>query len=170
MTLMYWLQIRREAPKTWKKCLAKPTSAAAAEDELKADVTFVRNNEDQAVIEQEELIMSFKYGSELVAVSDEDKQNFTYESGPKNFSVIGFVARSEIHHHYLLGDGCMVFQPVEEDEHSTAALSAVSYALHDLDMVAVVRRVYRNNSCPRLGVLVPEYAADEDGLSHMVTH
>ena len=51
--------------------------------ELKADVTYVRNNEEQAVIEQEELIMSYKYGSDLVTVSDEDLANFTYEAGPK---------------------------------------------------------------------------------------
>jgi hypothetical protein len=32
-------------------------------------VTFVRNNEDQEVIEQEELITSYKYGSDLITVS-----------------------------------------------------------------------------------------------------
>ena len=38
----------------------------------------------------------------------------------------------------------------------------------DLEMAAVVRRVYRNGSCPRLGVLVPEYTPDEDeGLDHL---
>lgn len=37
--------------------------------ELKADVAFVKNNEDQEVIEPEEVIESYKYGSELITVS-----------------------------------------------------------------------------------------------------
>ena len=57
--------------------------------ELKADVTYLRNNDDQAVIENnEELIMSYKYGSDLVTVSDEDMANFTYQSGPKGLWAI----------------------------------------------------------------------------------
>ena len=35
-------------------------------------------------------------------------------------------------------------------------------------MAAVVRRVYRNGSCPRLGVLVPEFSPDEEeGVDHL---
>ena len=38
----------------------------------------------------------------------------------------------------------------------------------DLEMAAVVRRVYRNGSCPRLGVLVPEFSPDEEeGVDHL---
>lgn len=82
--------------------------------------------------------------------------------------MVGFVPQSEIQRHYLIGDGCMVFQPIEGDEHSATALSSVSYALHDLAMVAIVRKVYRNNTCPRLGILVPEYSSDDEGMDHLV--
>ena len=159
-----YILIRREPPKTWKRCLAKPGASSGAElDELKADVTYVRNNEDQEVIESnEELIMSYKYGSDLVTVSDEDVANFTYQSGPKSMTVLGFMPRSEIRRQLLIGDGAMTFQPVEDDDNSATALSALAFALQDLEMAAVVRRVYRNGSCPRLGVLVPEYSPDEE--------
>ena len=165
-----YILIRREPPKTWKRCLARAgASHGADQDELKADVTFVRNNEEQEVIESnEELIMSYKYGSDLVTVSDEDLANFTYQSGPKSMTVLGFMPRSEIRRQLLIGDGAMTFQPVQDDDNSATALSALAFALLDLEMAAVVRRVYRNNSCPRLGILVPEYSPDaEEGLDRL---
>ena len=105
-------------------------SHGAGLDELKADVTFVRNNDEQKVIESnEELIMSYKYGSDLVTVSEEDLVNFTYQSGPKSLTVLGFMPRAEIRRQLLLGDGAMTFQPVEDDENSATALSALAFAL-----------------------------------------
>lgn len=48
--------------------------------------------------------------------SEEDKTNFKYEAGPKNLAVIGFVSQDQIQREHLIGDGCMVFQPIENDE------------------------------------------------------
>jgi len=40
--------------------------------------------------------------------------------------------------------------------------------MHDMQRAAIVRRVYRAGSTPRLGALVPEYVTDEDdGNSNM---
>lgn len=60
-----YIKVRREAPKTWKRCLATDEEA----HEVRPDVTYVRNNEDQEVVEREDLVESYKYGSELIAVS-----------------------------------------------------------------------------------------------------
>ena len=49
------------------------------------------------------------------------------------------------------------------------ALSALAYAMNDTNSAAVVRRVYRANSTPRMGVLVPEYRPDEDGNDRLVS-
>jgi ATP-dependent DNA helicase 2 subunit 2 len=185
-----YIQIRRENPKTWKKCLAKSKGASAEdEDELKADVTFVKNNENQEVIEQEEIVQSYKYGKELVTVPgkggriiiafslmhffltslEEVQENNKYEGGDcKSMAVIGFVNQDQIQRQYLLGDGCMIFQPVENDEHARIAISAIAYAMYDLNQVALVRRVYRKGSTPRIGALIPEYREDEDGNRELV--
>lgn len=40
------------------------------------------------------------------------------------------------------------------------ALSALTQALYETEMVAVVRRVYRANSTPSLGTLVPVIQQD----------
>ncbi len=60
-----YIRIRRENPKTWKKCLANSSDS----DELKPDVTYVRNNEDQEVIEQDQLIAAYRYGSDIIPVN-----------------------------------------------------------------------------------------------------
>ena len=62
------MQVRREPPKPWKKCLAK-TKPGEDVEELKADTTFVKNNDAQDVVEPDNLIESYKYGSELITVS-----------------------------------------------------------------------------------------------------
>ncbi len=96
----------------------------------------MKNNEDQEVIEQEEIIESYKYGSQLITVSGtrpylsgkivkifieafplgEDKELYQYDGGPKSMSIVGFVSQQQVLRQYLIGDGCMIFQPVQEDE------------------------------------------------------
>ena len=65
--MLWFFQIRREPPKTWKKCLAK-SKGDSDEDELKPDTTFVKNDENQEVIEADNIIQSYKYGKELISV------------------------------------------------------------------------------------------------------
>ena len=66
-------KVRRENPKSWKKCLAKASNGHNDDVdndawELKPETTFVKNNEELTVVEPHELIESFKYGSELITV------------------------------------------------------------------------------------------------------
>nr|AIL94178.1 Ku80 [Tigriopus japonicus] len=161
-----YIQTRREPPKSWKKCLANPPANADV-DELKAATTFVKNNDAQEVVEGDNLIESYKYGPELITVADEDKAAFSYDGGPKSLCVLGFVPQDDIQRQWLLGDGSMVFQPVEDDEPSTAALSALAFAMHDMRMAAIVRKVYRAKATPRMGLLVPEYRSNDEGVDEL---
>ena len=66
-------KVRRENPKSWKKCLAKASNGHNDDVdndawELKPETTFVKNNEELTVVEPHELIESYKYGSELITV------------------------------------------------------------------------------------------------------
>ena len=101
-----YVAIRRENPKTWKKCLAKQgTSKIQDFDELKPETTFVRNNEEQEVVEAENLIDAFKYGTKICPMSEVEKSAAKYEGGPKSLLLIGFVKRAEVPVSLLLGDG-----------------------------------------------------------------
>ena len=106
----------QRSPKTWKKTLAK-TKPNEDIEELKADTTFVRNNEDQTVIDRyEDMVESYKYGSDLITVTDEDKETYKYNGGPKAFQTIGFIPQREVQRQHLMGEGCMEFQPAEGDD------------------------------------------------------
>lgn len=111
-----YIQVRREAPKTWKKTLARKKKGGDEPEELKAETTFVRNNEDEETVEPDDLVESYKYGSDVVPVTEDDKANHKYDGGPKSLAVFGCVKQDDIQRNMVLGDGCMVFQPVEGDE------------------------------------------------------
>ena len=48
----------------------------------------------------------------MILTSDVDKASL-YDGGPKSMVVIGFIKQTEIPIHLALGDGSMVFQPIE---------------------------------------------------------
>ena len=160
-----YVAIRRENPKSWKRCLAKQDSSMKMQgfDELKPETTFVRNNEDQEVVEPENLIDAFKYGTKICPMSEVEKSAAKYEGGPKSLLLIGFVKRAEVPVSLLLGDGCMMFQPLMESEYSKMALSSLVEAMVREEMVAIVRRVYQKNSAPRLAALIPEDSTSAEG-------
>eukprot|EP00096_Caligus_rogercresseyi_P006682 TRINITY_DN2339_c0_g1_i3.p1 TRINITY_DN2339_c0_g1~~TRINITY_DN2339_c0_g1_i3.p1 ORF type:complete len:692 (+),score=194.79 TRINITY_DN2339_c0_g1_i3:80-2155(+) len=155
-----FVSVRRESVKTWKKCLACPTDERSYD--LKPEVSYVSKEDSQKPVDSNNLIESYKYGSKLITVSEEDKANFNYEGGAKSLKVIGFIKQDQIPHQYLLGNGNMVFLPTENDPHSSTALSAVIQAMIELGRAALVRKVYRAKTTPRLGILVPETLKDEE--------
>lgn len=152
-----YIQVRRENPKSWKRCLARSTEV----EELKPETMLVKNNEDQDLIEPEDVVTSYQYGRSLVSITEQDEAGAKFEGGPKSMCLFGFVDRAEIQLSDLAGNGTMVFLPTEDDDQSAAALSALAQAMQELGMVAIVRKVYNRSSVPRLGVLAPE--EDEDG-------
>ena len=56
----------------------------------------------------------------------------------------------------MVGDGCMMFQPVPDSKYSITALSSLVEGMVKEEMVAVVRRVYAKNNNPVLAALIPE--------------
>ena len=166
-----YISIKRENPKSWKRCLAKEDSSTKSHgfDELKAETTIVRNNEDQEVVEPENLIDGFKYGTKVCPISEVEKSAGKYEAGPRSLILIGFVKRAEVPVSLLLGEGCMTFLPQDSD-YSRTALSSLVEAMVREEMVAIVRRVYSKNSAPRLAALIPEdgFSVDGDNIRSLV--
>jgi len=159
-----YVYVRREQPKTWKKCLARGGEG----EELRPETSYVRNNENQDPIDQDDLVMSYKYGTELVTISSADEAAAKFEGGPKSMTLFGFLSRGDIKASDLVGDGSMVFIPVEDDTNSQAAWAALIQAMVEMDMVAIVRKVYNKNSIPRLGILTPEVGEEgETFLSYV---
>jgi len=160
-----YVHLRRENPKVWKRCLAR---GGAEGEELKAETSYVRNNENQDPIDQEDLVMSYKYGTELVTISDADEAAAKFEGGPKSMALFGFIPRGGIRPCDMVGNGNMVFMPVEDDQNSQNAWAVLIQAMMEMDMVAIVRRVYNKSSAPKLGMLTPEVGEEgETFLSYV---
>ena len=149
-----YVLVRRENPKQWKRCLAK----GGDEEELRPQTHYQREKGDRLEeVEQEDVVMGYRYGNEIVSLTEQDEAAAKFEGGPKSMSLFGFLSRDQIRIQDLVGDGCMVFMPTEADGNSQRAWAALVQAMLELNMVMVVRKVYSKISAPRLGALVPEY-------------
>ena len=68
-----YINLRREAPKSWKKCLTHDNGEVC---EIRPVTTFVRNNEEQDTVEIDNLMESYKYGSQQITVNGEIVYSF----------------------------------------------------------------------------------------------
>ena len=135
--------------------------------ELKPETKYVRDcegeegGEEEEEVGQDDMVLGYRYGREIVTISEEDEASVKFDGGPKSMTLFGFLPLSELKYHQLVGDGSMIFLPTEGDVNSGRAWSALVQAMLEMKVVAVVRKVYSRISAPRLGALVPEY--NEDG-------
>lgn len=60
-----YIKVRRENLKPWKRCRAGDRDS----EEIKPTTSYVRNNDEQEEVDKDDLIESFKYGSQLIAIS-----------------------------------------------------------------------------------------------------
>ena len=136
------------------------------EAELRPESTYVRvceaEGDKEEEVAQEDIVMGYRYGREIVTISEEDEAGVKFDGGPKSLTLFGFLPLSELKYQQLVGDGAMIFLPTEGDVNSGRAWAALVQAMLELKMVAVVRKVYSRISAPRLGALVPEYNEDGD--------
>ena len=76
--------------------------------------------------------LGYRYGAEVVTISEEDESAAKFDGGPKSLALFGFLAASQVKHHQLVGDGCMIFLPSEGDANSDRAWSALLQAMLEL--------------------------------------
>ncbi|XP_067009130.2 X-ray repair cross-complementing protein 5 [Anabrus simplex] len=111
---------------------------------------------DKTVVEKEDRIEGYTFGSTLVPYSETDKTAMSYKSGNKCLSVLGFTKSSNIPRHLLVGVGVYYFIPQRDKPEVMPAFSAFVHSLQDLGLVAVVRRVYNSGYAPYIGALFPK--------------
>ena len=59
-----------------------------------------------------------RYKSNCFFLVDVDKASL-FDGGPKSLVVVGFISQNEIPIHLAIGDGSMVFQPIEGNQVSS---------------------------------------------------
>ncbi|XP_046433001.1 X-ray repair cross-complementing protein 5-like [Neodiprion fabricii] len=131
----------------WKKF----TESQTAKFPVQKERTLVDKNKDE--IEEENTITGTMYGRKFIPLSDEDKAMSKYQSGPKSLTVYGFTKERRVRLDYLAGKGSHIVVP--KLQWASPFYSLVK-AMMDREIVAIVRRVYRNNLAPKMGVLIPK--------------
>lgn len=113
-------------------------------------------------VEFEALAKGYSYGSTAVHVADTE-WSITKLETRKSFSIIGFIASEKVEPFLGLGETCVtVAKP--PDEQSKLALSALVWALFELDYCAVARLVSKDDRDPVILVLKPSIEKDMECL------
>ncbi|XP_073503568.1 X-ray repair cross-complementing protein 5 [Phyllobates terribilis] len=137
--------------KSWMNVDAK----SLRKDDVQKETVFCLNNDEETEIERDDTIQGFRYGSDIIPFSKMDQDQMKYKTESKCFSVLGFTKASQIERTHFLGNQVLkVFAPTD-DEAAAIALSTLIRALHDMEMVAVVRYAYDRRSNPQVGVAFP---------------
>ncbi|CAJ0919230.1 unnamed protein product [Ranitomeya imitator] len=147
----YKLVTEEKVKKSWMNVDAK----SLRKDDIQKETVFCLNNDEESEIDKEDTIQGFRYGSDIIPFSKMDQDQMKYKTESKCFSVLGFAKASQIERTHFLGNQVLrVFAP-SDDEAATIALSALIRALHDMEMVAVVRYAYDRRCNPQVGVAFP---------------
>ncbi|CAK1586749.1 unnamed protein product [Parnassius mnemosyne] len=139
--------------KKWTKAVRDPITDTASSTEAVSKKTIHLNVENKNVVNNE-LIKGYHYGQEIIPFFECDK-SLIYESGPKSLIVYGFTHSSKVKFQNLNGDGLSYVFGRKGDKKAQYAVRCLVECLLELDLVAIVRRVYNNGYAPRMFALMP---------------
>lgn len=114
---------------------------------------------DGEEIDEADLIISYRYGKSQIPFSSIDEESLRLKT-TACCQVIGFLPRTSIPRHHLMGTVDSL-APLYDEEAGLTALASFIYALHELDFVGIVRYVKKNDNEPWLTVVVP-YVTDSE--------
>uniref|UniRef100_A0A1B6GA37 VWFA domain-containing protein n=1 Tax=Cuerna arida TaxID=1464854 RepID=A0A1B6GA37_9HEMI len=138
---------KKFAPKkllTWKKKSIENTP-------IIQETVFLQGDEE---VEKSEVINGHLFGQTVVPISGDDKTSMALTT-QKCCQIIGFTKKQNVPRHILVGDSAQYIVPRNEIEGAKIAVTALVKVLLEVDMVAIVRKVYCKNSAPKLGALIP---------------
>ncbi|KAK7789806.1 hypothetical protein R5R35_001186 [Gryllus longicercus] len=150
-----WQKTVRET--TERKIGDAPTSESQNETpsnvRIEQDRVYMR--EDRTVVEKEDRIAGYFFGSTAVPFNECDEEQMRYKSGEKCLNILGFVRCTDIPRRYFIGDGCYYLVPQKKFPAAQQVLSAFIKALKDQEKVAIATKVYRKDTSPNLVALFP---------------
>lgn len=119
-------------------------------------IKYDEEHEMETEVEREEVIDAYKFGTTIVPFSDVDKATMNYQSGQKGLYLIACTPRETIPQYLSMEKGSYIILPKQDDAVGTLMLESFIQALYDNNNVGIARRIYIDNSAPRIGALYPE--------------
>jgi len=109
-----------------------------------------------------ETIHAYRFGHDLVPISQDIEASFKFKVDVKSLQVQGFVLTEQVPHAHMMGNPEMI-AAAPGDEAAGQAFAALVTALREGGKVMVVRYVRQKNAAPRSCVCTPQVEESEDG-------
>ncbi|XP_012287343.1 X-ray repair cross-complementing protein 5 isoform X2 [Orussus abietinus] len=116
-------------------------------------------NKNREVYDNESIIYGYKYGGQYVPLSLEDENEMKYETGEKCLSLFAFTRKKNVNIGNMSGRGTHIILPASE--RAKKPFYSLLRAMIKKEMVAIVRKIYRKNSGPKMGVLIPHMESNK---------
>ncbi|XP_031843248.1 X-ray repair cross-complementing protein 5 isoform X2 [Nomia melanderi] len=135
--------------------------------ETKKSLSWVTATEDKEVTpvvehldrqrvnyDKDEIIAGYQYGEEVIPIEKKLEDSLSYKSGPKSYKIHSFTSGNNVDLEYWHGDTAIIL-PSSRNENAVRPFYSLVQAMHNLKLVAIVRKVYSNDSAPAIVGLFP---------------
>ncbi|XP_013200870.2 X-ray repair cross-complementing protein 5 [Amyelois transitella] len=165
-----YIRIRDEpAVKSWQKAVKDPIGASTPSFTNQGTVKSFNmasstegilrqkqniDADNQAIINEDQIITGYHFGQEIVPFPESN--NFmTYNSGHKCLSIYGFTNADNIQWQSFDSNGLSYVFGRKGDQRAQRALRCLVECLHEMNLAAIARSVYREGSAPQMFALMP---------------
>ncbi|XP_030843748.1 X-ray repair cross-complementing protein 5 [Strongylocentrotus purpuratus] len=158
-----YLKVKEATAKSWKSTFQKGHREFTPQTIRSKHL----NDDEETEVEKEDQVEGYRYGNDIIPISEEDKKNMDYKKPGKVMQVLGFTKDSKIKKHQQIGNSVYIFYAQPDDQAAAMSFSALVNALYETNSVAIVRRAYSGSSAPRIGFLAPHIKANYEALFYI---
>jgi hypothetical protein len=123
----------------------------------KRDTTYRNPDDPDEIINVEDRVKGYKYGSQYIPISGTEEEAFKIE-GPAVIELVGFLSVDAIPRHHFMEPTSIVQGDTSSASNgltAAVAIAALSMGMRVENKVALVRFVKKENSDPSMGLLIP---------------
>ncbi|KAK4688057.1 ATP-dependent DNA helicase 2 subunit 2, partial [Tremellales sp. Uapishka_1] len=110
--------------------------------------------DEEEVVAKEDIVKAWRFGSTWVPM---EADTFAPLASQKGVEILSFFPRRNIKRHHLMGEVRYIWPELKSPK-AQIQFSSLVQAMHEKDMVAVVRWVLKDNGDPVVGMCVPQFA------------
>ena len=107
------------------------------------------------IYEPDEIVTGYKYGGTFIPVEKTLEEAMSYKGGPRIYAIHSFTKKRNIDLDYWYDNTIRVVLPSTRVNNAAKPFYSFVQALHNKNLVAIVKKVYNNNSTPRMVALFP---------------
>ena len=107
------------------------------------------------IYEPDEIVTGYKYGGIFIPVEKRLEEAMSYKSGLRTYMIHSFTKKRNIDLDYWYDNTIRVVFPSTRVKNAAKPFYSLVQALHNKNLVAIVKKVYNTNFAPRMVALFP---------------